>query len=463
MNKYLDMYASSKQDYLFLKQKGGNYDFLISGPVSMYYLDIKHYNKKVIMFGDVHASWTDMCFSGYNQNKKGEFARVINACNSRNECFFITDFIEKVFENMDSKKDMVTLMFEAPDGGSISHQKGYRMNRIAKDRYMRQGQLQKADEYGPLHYIETVFTPYIKAKEKKTNHVIDWVDIRHRLIDSELYTFFRTYAREIRSFNRKIGELDNKRFKSEKTNNTEQKIIKGLISKINLGNVSNQKISLGEALMLFNERFIIDNKKHFLEVIEKNGINKIIAECPKEIREKLDVYISNYVTYGIDSLIKSEIDSDNTDLKSLYDKIVQEFSNINTYEKIDNMNVYNMINIIRKIKSLVFDIEFFLIDFYARVLDVYVLAKIFSSNNKYYIIYMGDNHIQEYVNFMKILGYHDPNSVNNTNTEVILQYDIVENQEEPIMYPGKNNNEPISTYNRCIEVDYNLDRLVQFK
>lgn len=462
MNKYLDKYVSSKRDYMFLKQKGGNYNFLISGPVSMYYLDIKHYNKKVIMFGDIHASWTDMCFAGYSQNKKGEFARVINACNSKNTCFFITDFIGKVFENMDSKKDSVTLMFEAPDRGSISHQKGYKMNRIAKDRYIRQGQVQKADEYGPLHYIETVFTPYVKAKEKKTDHVVEWIDIRHRLIGSELYSFFKAYTRELRSFNRKFTETHNKRVKNEMTNNTEQKIVKGLIDKINTGNVSDKKMSLGEALALFKERFIVDRKGHFMEVINKNGINKIIVQCPEEIRVKIDAYISNYVTNEMELLLKSDTNSGSTDLNSLYDAIMLEFSMIDTYEKIDRMSYRVMFDIINKIKLLAFDIDFILLDFYARVLDVYVLAKIFSSNNKYYIIYMGDNHIQEYLKFMKQLGHYDPNSVD-TDTQVILQYDIVENQEEPIMYPGKTDQEPISTVSRCIEVDYDLDKLVQFK
>lgn len=458
MNKYRDLYISSKQDYLTLNQQGGNNNFMISGPVSLYYLDIKKYNKKVIMFGDVHASWTDMCFSGYNQNRKGEFARAINACRSKKACFFITDFIEKVFNNMDSKKDPVTLMFEAPDASSL--QSGYKMNRRAKNRYVRQGQVQKADEYGPLHYIETVFTPYIKTKEKKTNHIIEWVDIRPRLNGTELYDFFSSYQTEINTFNRKIKVLNDKKNKGEITINTEQSIIKGLLSKINLKN--NVKLSLNEALTLFRDRFITDPKKHFLEVIDKNGINKIISQCPKEIREKIDYFISNYVTNEIDPLVNLITDSKTKNLKSLYDKIVLEFSKIDTYEKIDSMYVRNVFDIVYEIKSYIYVIDNITVDFYARVLDVYVLAKIFSLNNKYYVIYMGDNHILKYLNFMKSLS-NDNNNDTSTNTEVILQYDIVENEEESIMYPGQTDSRTETTYNRCIEVNYDIDKLTHFK
>lgn len=138
----------------------------LSGAVSFYILEYSSSEgtKSVYLFGDVHLSWDNMCFSGVNPNRPLFYLDIIKSCNSRDDCKYIGTFIEELLMNatpdnkvaflyessskedmepeqikefvQDTRKEFIQRgSYKRPVGGPLRHVKNY----YAKCAYLKQG------------------------------------------------------------------------------------------------------------------------------------------------------------------------------------------------------------------------------------------------------------------------------------------------------------------------------------
>ena len=75
-------------------QTGGD-SYKINGPVSLYLYKSK-LNKKILLLGDYHGSWENMCVNYSNPNIKNLYQQILEDCKEANNCYYIINLIDKI-------------------------------------------------------------------------------------------------------------------------------------------------------------------------------------------------------------------------------------------------------------------------------------------------------------------------------------------------------------------------------
>lgn len=107
---------------MLLKQDGGygKRKYKISGPGSISLIKIPAYDKKIIIFGDYHNGYENIC---YYKNERDDPEKLKAMCNKTDNCIYITDLFDKMCKYHKDKSTPIdffyegTIFFENPDLG----------------------------------------------------------------------------------------------------------------------------------------------------------------------------------------------------------------------------------------------------------------------------------------------------------------------------------------------------------
>lgn len=370
---YLKKYKKYKRKYTDLKKEqiGGNLT-QISGPVSFYYLKIPGYNKKIYLFGDHHFSWHNTCYGGININKPGFHESIINKCDAMESCYFITTFLQTIFDTMKTK---VNFYSESPY--HKNHQERIDHSKKITKRYVLRGIPQKPFNSGPLHYIDHYFKKFSK---KNKHHEIKNIDIRNILAYKELYTKLGKFMRQLDRIDNTIDKMEAKKKSPEEIINTIKPIIPFASNNFTFKNITDEfKVFLNNALTEISIPDIVSMK--------------IISEVFRKTPTKIQTKIQQYIKQVIGSFVKKY--NLVMDYKNSISIIKGLNINLNNREDLANFNKKNT-----ELHEHLSHMHSFLLELNAFIVDIFVLSNIFSTNDQHYVIYMGNDHIKQYVKFI---------------------------------------------------------------
>jgi hypothetical protein len=383
----------------------------ISGPIS--FISFDDNGRKIYLFGDEHFDKKGNCETDY-KNVKISCLQVDKHNSKKKVCYDFVYFLEKLFNINEKSKEYIDFYLETP----------------FQKRYMRQ---EKTGDVDYITSIEKVFKKCFlrnksKCKFKKTRfHYIDFRIKNVKTVSSITYilvNFIQTIKKQINHFKddkKKIKIIKNKiRFYDILAKRLYQKKI-------------NQKLLQS----YFEDNFRETMNKIFKQVTR--GLNqkkykryliyvkKVFKQASNyyKIRNKKKVHL---IKSQLDALRKEGVQFKNHEMADLIEEFVKKNYNnkvdlvlfqsyfkdyivqLNKYIKNKNIDEYDEYN--KKINQFLMGS---IIEMDAHIFDAYLLGRLFRTfkytkrkkhiPSKTIVIYAGNYHIQNYVNFfVDVLG-----------------------------------------------------------
>lgn len=410
--------TTSTSQSVYLTRENPVNHFLVSGPVSVTIAKVD--GKIFYLFGDVHFSWENVS-TGLNMNNRNFHKKIIQQCR-KDKSNFINDFIHDIFDKTREKK--VNLFVEAHYFEESEREKGIQCHKEAKKNF-KNGNVDQ--NYGPSHYMDIDFTPYNNEFNKTT-----WIDIRHKLASEQLYSLFKKINRNLG----KISISDNlyvdiyKVLKRKPIFNEDETLVRAMNNYKILLKIDNITKEIKEGKN--GQDSIKDNIKLSInKILDENLIIKNkIDQCPFKIKQRIVKFI--------DCVINKHVME--------YPELLQDYKNIS--ENLNNLESKR--NSVISLKQCKVDIEIciirvvkFLMYFNSIILDVFVIANMFTVSENNIIIFMGVDHIENYHSFLRGVD---------SFTKI---YEKKPRLKKSIRTGKKE-------YNRCIKIKRNIDDVLSF-
>lgn len=324
------------------KHKYLDYFSYMSGPVSVYAYSSRELNKRIILLGDSHSSWSNMCYDG-NKNpiatKLNFHKEKIDRCDKNEGCYYIEKFLKEVRSNL-AVGEILDFFYEGD----------YYKNPLEAHNAWLAEEKEAAGKQiaGPL--IDVL----LKYGVCNNEHVECFNQMRVHQAD---------YRTQVGKQEEIFNEIENLK------DNMHEKPDDYIISQY--GDIINNLVNTHNGRL----------NDMVLNKIEDINLANMMNELEPEMNMCMDEYISKTIHDKLEPLFK------------IFIVAIDESKILRSDGKTNKLDKDTLIKHLEEINT-------FLVTFNALFMDLFVLCRIMQKDVDNVIVYAGNEHILEYIGFI---------------------------------------------------------------
>ena len=407
MNEHFYKYIKYKSKYLNVKsqQAGG---LKLSGPISFY--SYKILDKEIILLGDSHQSWNNMCNGVSNPNIKDLYLKIIASCREQDDCYYIINYIDKIAKESGNP---VHFFYESEYHAELDQK--ISLQKIRK-------KIIKKGPSGPLDHVRFIYGKCLRNDVLCYNNTIaHQADYRSKIELDALYSEISDILKEFDKFGTKIYTFPPAlyNFIIGQYPIIAKKIVASMYPFVSFTNT--------EALLKLNDDQLVEVMYNIIiNIIQKDRkvLVPLIDDIGTEIKEKYYGFIKMQLSKNLTDQFRKFLLALSMVAQGI-DSFIIEFTN---FKKIYDPQTPFSPRVRKSVADIgknIDDIDVFLLNFNTIFMDIYILAKLFSksSNVQNAIIYAGQAHIENYIKFLETNSATPLQSVEPTKIDGIYNYD----------------------------------------